>query len=52
MGRHHLIVMEYNFERIVRSIEDFIKQCTGADWNEVAEKIGRLGKWEFEDYVE
>ncbi len=40
VGRHHLIVMEYNYARIVRSIEDFIKQCTGADWNGVAEKTG------------
>jgi hypothetical protein len=52
LGRHHLIVREYNYERIINSIKDFLQLCSGADWNEVAEKVARLGKWEFEDYIE
>ena len=52
VGRHHLIVREYNYERIVNAIRDFLQLCSGEDWNEVAEKVARLGKWEFEDYIE
>lgn len=52
IGRHHFIVREYNYERIIRTIEDFIQDCSGNSWTEVAEKVSRLGMWEFEDYVE
>ena len=52
IGRHHLIFQEYNYERIIRTITDFLQLCSGKDWNEIAEKVARLGKWEFEDYIE
>lgn len=52
IGRHHLIVREYNYERIMRAIKDYLQLCSGENWNEVAEKVARLGKWEFEDYIE
>ena len=52
IGRHHLIVREYNYGRLVKAIENFISQCSGKNWNEVAEKVSRLGMWEFEDYTE
>jgi hypothetical protein len=51
IGRHFLIVFEYNFERIRRTIIDFCENCTGDTWEEVALKVSRLGYWEFEDYV-
>ena len=52
IGRHYLIVMEYNYERILRFINKFLLRCEGSTWTEVAEKLGRLGFWEFEDYRE
>ena len=52
IGRHHLIVREYNYQRIVVAIKDFLQDCSGENWNEVAEKVSRLGRWEFEDYTE
>ena len=50
LGRHFLIVLEYNFERIFNKIKQLIEACSGDTWNEVAEKVGRIGYWEFEDY--
>jgi len=50
IGRHYLLVMEYNYERIQQIISTFCSTCHGATWEEIAEKLGRLGKWEFEDY--
>jgi len=50
VGRHHLIVCKYDYESLVSYISEFVKQCTGDSWSEVADKLGRLGKWEFEDY--
>ena len=52
IGRHYLIVMEYNYERILKTITDFCDTCEGTTWTEVAQKLGRLGHWEFEDYRE
>ncbi len=49
IGRHYLIVFEYNFERIIEEVEAFLDLCTGQDWHEVVLKVGRLGYWEFED---
>ncbi len=49
-GRHFLIVLTYNFERIYSKIKDFIESCNGSSWNEIAEKVSRIGYWEFEDY--
>jgi hypothetical protein len=52
IGRHYLIVMEYNYQRILKRITDYCSRCEGSNWREVAEKVGRLGLWEFEDYKE
>ena len=49
-GRHFLIVLEYNYDRIYNKIKQLIENCTGNDWNEVADKVSRIGFWEFEDY--
>ena len=52
IGRHRLIVQEYSYPRIINAIKGFLKGCSGENWKEVAEKVSRLGKWEFEDYIE
>ena len=49
-GRHHLIVFEYNYERLIRAIASMCELTEGSSWREVAEKLARLGRWEFEDY--
>jgi Immunity protein 8 len=50
IGRHYLIVFEYNYERIIKRIDKYLQNCTGSSWVEVAQRVGRLGRWEFEDY--
>ncbi|MCQ3930239.1 MAG: hypothetical protein DPW16_07245 [Chloroflexi bacterium] len=50
IGRHHLIVFEYDFKRIMGKIEKFLMRCDADTWHEVALKVGELGHWEFEDY--
>jgi hypothetical protein len=49
MGRHYLIVFEYNYKRILQWINSYLATCTGETWTEVAEKVARFGYWEFED---
>ena len=50
LGRHRLIVHEYNFLRLRQIIEKLVRSCSSKTWQEIAEKVGRIGYWEFEDY--
>ena len=49
-GRHTVFVTEFDFPALEKFVRDFCTSCESASWHEVAEKVGRLGKWEFEDY--
>ncbi len=50
VGRHHLIVAEWNPTRIAEVVTDLFESQTGHDWADLGTKLGRLGYWEFEDY--
>jgi Immunity protein 8 len=50
LGYCHLIVREYNYLKITHFIKEFLRNCSGENWNEVAIKVSRLGKWEFDNY--
>jgi hypothetical protein len=50
IGRHVLIVNDFEQARIRKIVVRMIERCSGDTWKEVAEKVGRLGYWEFEDY--
>jgi hypothetical protein len=49
-GRHYLFVKQYDYPALRFYIEDFCKSCKADSWRGVAEKLSRLGHWEFEDY--
>jgi hypothetical protein len=50
IGRHYLIVERFEFLRIREYIISVIEAAEGATWQELGLRIGRIGKWEFEDY--
>ena|SRR5437588_6332133 len=50
IGLHHIIVPRYDYDELLALILDYLDSCEGKDWGEVASKVGRLGRWEFEDY--
>lgn len=49
-GRHMLIVFNYDLDEIKKVIIRYIENCTGDNWLAIAQKISRVGAWEFEDY--
>lgn len=51
-GRHKLIVFSYNRILLTTWITRMVERCHGNSWEEVAEKVGRIAYWEFEDYQE
>ncbi|MGE4336806.1 MAG: immunity 8 family protein [Pigmentiphaga sp.] len=50
-GAQHLIVDQYDYERLWASISDLCSSIEGHDWNEVASKLNVYAAWEFADYV-
>lgn len=49
-GRGYIFVFEYNLEIIEKVIDEFCEKCIGENWMDVAQKVSRIGIWEFEDY--
>lgn len=48
--RHHLVVQEYDFRKIMSIIDELVARFSGESWKEVAEGLNRFTSWEFEDY--
>lgn len=48
--RHTLLVRKYDLDEITKTITDYIDQCEGDDWMEIAQKLSRVFAWEYEDY--
>lgn len=50
--RHRLVMTSFDFGRVRQFVERYVRGCEGENWDEVANKLARLGWWEFEDYRE
>lgn len=50
VGRHRLIVEPMDIEVAIGFLRRTFESVEGATWREVAEKLARIGHWEFEDY--
>lgn len=50
-GRHHLIVLDYSWDKVLQFVNDVIDKSQGKDWKDVAFRLARHFKWEFEDYI-
>ncbi|WCM25134.1 immunity 8 family protein [Sphingomonas sp. QA11] len=51
-GRFCLFMVNFDYGAVERYVAKRIAQATGNDWTEVATKLARWSRWEFEDYVE
>ena len=49
-GRFRLVMARFDYDAVERYVAKRIAQATGADWDEVATKLARWSRWEFEDY--
>ncbi len=52
IGRHYLFVERFDVERITDYLRAQVEGLEADTWQGLAEKIARIGKWEFEDYSE
>ena len=51
IGRHLLLVERVDRTRIEAFLADRLRRIDGDSWDVLAEKISRIGYWEFEDYT-
>jgi hypothetical protein len=51
-GRHMLIVFSYDLNAIKGATAHYCRRCIANDWEALAEKLARIGHWEFEDFQE
>lgn len=49
-GRHVLFVRQFNYQTLENFVRSYCASCEGQTWSDVADKLARLGHWEFEDY--
>jgi hypothetical protein len=52
VGRHHVIVNEYDAEQVRGFLTRLFESEVADDWPQLAGKLARFGQWEFEDYRE
>lgn len=51
LGRHFLIVATLDLSKAMTFLSERIEhRLSGVDWTDLAEKIARIGNWEFEDF--
>ena len=50
IGSHYLIMFEYNYQKLYNKLKVIIDSVNGETWDDIGLKIGKIGKWEFEDY--
>lgn len=50
IGRHQLVVEKLDLEQAEQFLRRQIERLDASTWEGLAERIGRLGYWEFEDY--
>ena len=48
-GRFYLIVKEYNWKTIEKTIQEKVKRCQSDSWEESVRLLSRDFKWEYED---
>ncbi len=52
VGRHYLFINRIDTNRVEAFINDRLRRLDGDTWPQLANKIARIGFWEFEDYTE
>ena len=51
-ARHTLVVDAFDYGALFRFLNRRVSDCEGETWEAIAQKLSRLGHWEFEDYRE
>lgn len=50
LGRHKVIVFEYNIDNIISALGHHINSIACNSWEDFAKHLSRIAHWEFDDY--
>jgi hypothetical protein len=50
IGKHLLIVFNYNLDKIKEKISKYCERCVGDSWEEIVIKLKEIASWEFDNY--
>lgn len=45
-----LLVARWDYDEVVSYLTQAVEAIEGRDWEQLGARIGKIGKWEFEDY--
>jgi hypothetical protein len=48
--RSTILMQRWDYQTLHRALEDLCFRTEGTDWKEIAGRLSRYGRWEFEDY--
>jgi hypothetical protein len=49
-GRGTLVVGHFSWDAVEAAMHQYVRSVSGEDWAELAAKLSRVMRWEFEDY--
>ncbi len=52
LGENFIIMFQYNYKKLFNIISDLINNIEEENWDRIANKLDRIGKWEFREYYE
>ncbi|CAN5279172.1 immunity 8 family protein [soil metagenome] len=52
VGRHYVFIERWETSAVLQWLTMSIESIEGSTWDEVGERVARIGWWEFEDYTE
>jgi hypothetical protein len=50
--RNHVLLTRWDYSVLDRALRDLCARTHGDSWDDIALKLSRWGRWEFEDYQE
>ena len=50
-GEYMLIMKEFSSRAILNFVQLALNEIRGDSWAQIAQKLGRIAKWEFQDYT-
>ena len=49
-GEHRLVMQGYDYQELCRQVQDYCQLLDEPTWQDLAAKLGKVGRWEFADY--
>lgn len=49
-GRHRIFLKTYDIKLLISKIERYVESCSGSSWDEIAIKLSKFAKYEYDEY--